>query len=42
VLIFRRWKISLPLLLLSIGATVFVALTAKPDRIDRQSQRLAA
>jgi hypothetical protein len=31
VLIFRRWKISLPLLLLSIGATVFVALTAKPD-----------
>jgi hypothetical protein len=31
VLIFRRWKIALPLLLLSIGATVFVALTAKPD-----------
>lgn len=31
MLIFRRWKIALPLLLLSIGATVFVALTAKPD-----------
>jgi hypothetical protein len=31
VLIFRRWKISLPLLLLSIAATVFVAFTAKPD-----------
>jgi hypothetical protein len=31
VLIFRRWKIALPLLLLSIGATAYVALTAKPD-----------
>jgi hypothetical protein len=31
VLIFRRWKIALPLLLLSIGATLFVAFTAKPD-----------
>jgi hypothetical protein len=31
VLIFRRWKISLPLLLLAIAGTVFVALTAKPD-----------
>jgi hypothetical protein len=31
VLIFRRWKIALPLLLLTIGATVFVGLTAKPD-----------
>jgi predicted kinase len=31
VLIFRRWKIALPLLLLSISGTVFVALTAKPD-----------
>jgi hypothetical protein len=31
VLIFRRWKIALPLLLLAIGGTVFVAFTAKPD-----------
>ncbi|WP_030435770.1 hypothetical protein [Actinoplanes subtropicus] len=31
MLIFRRWKIALPLLLLSIGATAYVALTAKPD-----------
>jgi len=31
VLIFRRWKIALPLLLLTIGGTVYVALTAKPD-----------
>jgi hypothetical protein len=31
VLIFRRWKIALPLLLLAIGATILVALTAKPD-----------
>jgi hypothetical protein len=31
VVIFRRWKVSLPLLLLAIGATAFVALTAKPD-----------
>ena len=31
MLIFRRWKISLPLLLLAIAGTIFVALTAKPD-----------
>jgi hypothetical protein len=31
VVIFRRWKVSLPLLLLAIGATAFVAVTAKPD-----------
>jgi hypothetical protein len=31
VVIFRRWKVSLPLLLLAIGATTYVALTAKPD-----------
>jgi hypothetical protein len=31
VLIFRRWKIALPLLLIAIGATVTVAFTAKPD-----------
>lgn len=31
LLIFRRWKISLPLLLIAIGATVTVAFTAKPD-----------
>jgi hypothetical protein len=31
VLIFRRWKIALPLLMLAIGGTIFVALTAKPD-----------
>jgi hypothetical protein len=30
-LIFRRWKVSLPLLLVAIGATAFVALTSKPD-----------
>ena len=29
--VFRRWKISLPLLLLSIAATGAVAATAKPD-----------
>jgi hypothetical protein len=27
----RRWKVSLPLLLVAIGATAFVALTSKPD-----------
>ena len=32
-LIFRRWKISLPLLLVTIGATVAVGLTAKPDYV---------
>jgi hypothetical protein len=31
VIIFRRWKVSLPLLLLAVGATAFVAVTAKPD-----------
>ena len=31
MLIFRRWKIALPLLLFTIGATAYVALTAKPD-----------
>jgi hypothetical protein len=31
VLIFRRWKVALPLLLLTIGGTAFVAFTAKPD-----------
>jgi hypothetical protein len=31
VVIFRRWKVSLPLLLLAVGGTAFVALTAKPD-----------
>jgi hypothetical protein len=31
VLIFRRWKVSLPLLLIAVGATLFVGLTAKPD-----------
>ncbi len=31
MLIFRRWKIALPLLLLAIAGTVFVALTAQPD-----------
>jgi hypothetical protein len=30
-LIFRRWKVALPLLLLAAGATVAVAMTAKPD-----------
>jgi hypothetical protein len=31
MLIFRRWKVALPLLLLAAGATVAVALTLKPD-----------
>lgn len=31
MLIFRRWKIALPLLLVAVGATAFVAMTAKPD-----------
>jgi len=31
VLIFRRWKVALPLLLFAIGATLYVAVTAKPD-----------
>ncbi len=31
VLIFRRWKVALPLLLLSVGVAAFVAVTAKPD-----------
>src|SRR4051812_29936438 len=31
MLIFRRWRIALPLLLIAIGATVAVAITAKPD-----------
>ncbi|MEV6847335.1 hypothetical protein [Actinoplanes sp. NPDC051411] len=31
MLIFRRWKVSLPLLLIAVGATLFVGLTAKPD-----------
>jgi hypothetical protein len=31
VVIFRRWKVSLPLLLVAIGATAFVAVTIKPD-----------
>ena len=31
VVIFRRWKVALPLLLAAIGATVFVAMTVKPD-----------
>jgi hypothetical protein len=31
VVIFRRWKISLPLLLLAIAGTAFVAATAKPE-----------
>jgi hypothetical protein len=31
VVIFRRWKVALPLLLLTIGGTAFVALTAEPD-----------
>lgn len=30
-LVFRRWRIALPLLLLSIGATAYIGLTAKPD-----------
>jgi hypothetical protein len=32
--VFRRWKISLPLLLLSILATGAIAATAKPDYIE--------
>ena len=32
-LIFRRWKIALPLLLVTIAATTAVALTAKPDYV---------
>ena len=31
VVIFRRWKVAVPLLLAAIGATAFVAITAKPD-----------
>jgi hypothetical protein len=31
VVIFRRWTVALPLLLIAIGATAFVAFTAKPD-----------
>jgi hypothetical protein len=31
MLIFRRWKVALPLLLLAAGATVAVAMTVKPD-----------
>ncbi len=31
VVIFRRWKISLPLLVVTIGVTAWVGLTAKPD-----------
>jgi hypothetical protein len=31
VLIFRRWKVAVPLLLLAISVTAFVALTARPD-----------
>ena len=33
MLIFRRWKVALPLLLIAIGGTAFVALTAKPDYV---------
>jgi hypothetical protein len=32
-LIFRRWPISLPILLLSIGATALTAKTVKPDYV---------
>jgi hypothetical protein len=32
-LMYRRWMISLPLLLITITATVYVALTAKPDYV---------
>jgi hypothetical protein len=32
-LVFRRWKIALPLLLVTIAATTAVALTAKPDYV---------
>ena len=31
MLIFRRWKVALPLLLVAIGATVWVGMMAKPD-----------
>ena len=31
MVIFRRWKVALPLLLVAIGATAFVAMTVKPD-----------
>ena len=31
MVIFRRWKVSLPLLLLAAGATTLVAFTVKPD-----------
>ena len=31
MLIFRRWMVAVPLLLVAIGATAFVGLTAKPD-----------
>ena len=33
MLIFRRWKVALPLLLITIGGTAFVAFTAKPDYV---------
>jgi hypothetical protein len=33
VVIFRRWKVALPLLLVAIGATAYVAVTAKPDYV---------
>ena len=33
MLIFRRWKISVPFLLIAIGASCFVLKTAKPDYI---------
>jgi hypothetical protein len=32
-LVFRRWLIALPLLVLSIAATVYTAVTAKPDYV---------
>jgi hypothetical protein len=31
VVIFRRWKVSLPLFLLAVGATALVGFTVKPD-----------
>ncbi|MDT5033565.1 MAG: hypothetical protein QOC94_3736 [Actinoplanes sp.] len=31
VVIFRRWKVSLPFFLLAVGATALVAFTVKPD-----------
>ena len=40
--VFRRWKISLPLLLLSIVATGAIAATAKPDYIEDSYIQLAA